>query len=216
MKRSLLVVTVFGGLAACQQAPQENKSAAAPGFTPGVLVPFSLPLPFPPGLQVTPGKATLHCDGQGHDSGKGYPKCHKGIPLVVLDAGLNPQGKPLCVSLLPYNELVIHTGKKNNGMPKDATVVWEIFGSDEYVFGEQVDGSRVDGIALRPQPLSPDLPAMVYDGKGFDGTGKRRYKWRSKDEAPTNKKFNHDAVVVHQSGSHRCEPIDPVIINQDN
>lgn len=211
MKRVLLVTAAML-LGACQQSPLQSDGRVSRVSTLGRASPFSLPLPFPPGTQQIPGMATYHCDGQGHNSGKGYPKCQSGIPLVVLDAGLDKNNQPLCAALLPYNELVVHTGRKPNGKAKEAVVVWQIVGSSDYEFS-----SATDGIALRPPSGSPlPLPSDVYDDKGFEGGGKQKYRWRARDEAPTRQKFNHDAAVVHKSGSPKCEPMDPIIINQDN
>lgn len=210
MKRVLLVTAAML-LGACQQSPLQSDGRVSREGTLGRVRPFTLPLPFPEGTQQIPGMATYHCDGRGHNSGKGYPKCHDGIPVVVLDAGLDMNNQALCAALLPYNELVVHTGQKLNGKAKEAVVVWQIVNSNDYEFS-----SAMDGIALRPpsgSPLPP--PSDVYDDKGFDGN-KQRYRWRAKDEAPTGKKFNHDAAVVHKSGSPKCAPMDPIIINQDN
>ena len=71
------------------------------------------------------GAGVLHCDGPGAQNG--YVDC-KDIPVIALDPDNPSTGR--CVTLLPYNQLVVHVGPNKAA----ADVVWNLLAPSGYTF----------------------------------------------------------------------------------
>jgi hypothetical protein len=147
----------------------------------------------PPPTGVT--DLIYHCVTDRHSNPNKYPKCSDGIPLVVLDGGSGD-----CVALLPYNKLFVHTTAN-----KLATRIrWNIVGAGGYVFMNE-------GVALKQQTGSTDVPTDFYDSSQLEASG-RTVRIDSKD-GKDSAMFDH-AALVGNGGSVSCKPMDPVIVNR--
>ena len=166
--------------------------------------------PVPRSLQIT-GTVKIDCYNKDHQAATNANRCDKGIP-VKIEFMTNREGKRVCVAVLGYKELVVHTAQKRT------KVVWEIDGPAGYEFATRdSDGKLINGIWLLRQknPSDPTKPGAIYDGFGMDNAvHKRRYKAEVLPGAPEKKSFDHGANVIGPDGP--CEPWDPIIINQDN
>ena len=142
------------------------------------------------------GDAVYHC--RHPSSSKPYPLCHQPpIPVVVLLRD-NPINGIDCVTLMPYNELRIHTNGK-----KKTDVKWELLAPDGHEFIDT-------GVAIRKES-SPNDVVDVYEG---NVNGGKTITWTVRENAPFSN-FKHDATVRKISGNIKCDPIDPVISNTD-
>ena len=134
----------------------------------------------------------LHCDGPGAHNG--FTKCD-GIPVMVLYPDDPPAGR--CVSLLPYNQLVVHTGRN-----KPATaVVWQLTAPTDYRFDDD------KGITFLQSSTSFPAGKALGDGKQF------------KVNIPANAasaSVGHQALVkLPPNVGGYCAQVDPRIINQE-
>ena len=144
------------------------------------------------------GDAVYHCRLPG-DGTKTYPKCDDEIPMVVLlrDTPVNDVD---CVTLLPYNELHIHTDGK-----KKVSLKWRLIGPDGYEFVGK-------GINIQKRNSGDPDPNTIYEENAAGPN--RTLKWAVKKDAPSSV-LKHDATVWKIGASKPCDPIDPLISNVD-
>jgi hypothetical protein len=187
--RSILSLSAAALLVACSTSPALKSNA-----------------PDRAGIRSEFGTASLqegvyHCVSPGHSNPNKYPKCHDGIPVIVL----LKEASDGCLALVPYRTLMIHTNRDKT------KVVWKLFGPDRYEF------DLAKGIELRRKqnPTDPTLPDAIFEGGGREANG--TFSWTIRLGAPEKKEFEHDARVLDPKnpGEH-CERIDPLITNVDN
>jgi hypothetical protein len=109
-----------------------------------------------------------------------------------------------CTVSYEFSAIVVGQGKT----PK---VVWTVSRADpadrsEYRFA-------VNGIALNAK----NDPAKDFKDGGFDGTNKKKYKWKSVNKAPSVIPYEINVVRKPPGGTwpnaERCTPVDPTISN---
>ena len=136
------------------------------------------------------GAGVLHCDGPGANNG--YVDC-RDIPVIALDPDSPSTGR--CVTLLPYNQLVVHVGPNKAA----ADVVWNLLAPAGYTFAPTA------GINFTPAGAPYSGGQALANGRKFKVT------------IPVNAASaaaGHEARVMRSAGALDCTPVDPRIVNQ--